>query len=68
MTGLLIDNPYINNKTETIYNPKLFLSLNGSNNNTNEISNELTTDNEIDISRFFSVNRYTGNDKFDYGQ
>ncbi len=68
MTGLLIDNPYINNKTETIYNPKLFLSLNGSNNNTNEISNELTTDNEIDISRFFSVNRYTGNDKFDNGQ
>ena len=68
MTGLLIDNPFINLETDTIYNPKIFLSINGSNNNTNEISNELTTDNEIDLSRFLSVNRYTGNDKFDNGQ
>ena len=36
--------------------------------NTNEISNEITTDNEFNLSRFFSVNRYTGNDKFDNGQ
>tara|TARA_Y100000590_G_scaffold26352_1_gene29708 strand:+ start:2574 stop:4751 length:2178 start_codon:yes stop_codon:yes gene_type:complete len=68
MSGFLIDNPFINERSGTIYNPKVFLSINGSNNNTNEISNELTTDNEIDISRFFSVNRYTGNDKFDNGQ
>ena len=68
MSGILIDNPFINSKTNTIYNPKIFMSINGSNNNSNEISNELTTDNEIDLSRFFSVNRYTGNDKFDNGQ
>ena len=68
MTGVLIDNPLINNKTKTIYTPKVFLGINPSKTNTNEISNELTTDNEIDLSRFFSVNRYTGNDKFDNGQ
>ena len=68
MTGILIDNPLINSKTKTIYTPKVFLGINPSKANTNEISNELTTDNEIDISRFFSVNRYTGNDKFDNGQ
>ena len=68
MTGILIDNPFINKKTKTIYTPKVFLGINPSKTNTNEISNELTTDNEIDISRFFSVNRYTGNDKFDNGQ
>ena len=68
MTGILLDNPFINKETGTIYIPKLFLGINGTKNNTNEISNELTTDNEIDLSRFFSVNRYTGNDKFDNGQ
>jgi len=68
MTGILIDHPLINNKTNTIYTPKVFLGINPSKSNTNEISNELTTDNEIDLSRFFSVNRYTGNDKFDNGQ
>ena len=67
MTGVFIDKPYSNNKG-TIYTPQFFLAINGSNNNTNEISNEITTDNEFNLSRFFSVNRYTGNDKFDNGQ
>tara|TARA_Y100000590_G_scaffold469602_1_gene658580 strand:+ start:7927 stop:10086 length:2160 start_codon:yes stop_codon:yes gene_type:complete len=67
MSGLLIDNPFVG-KDGTIINPLVFLAVNGSNNNTSEISNELTTDNEFDLSRFFSVNRYTGNDKYDNGQ
>ena len=41
MTGILIDNPLINSKTKTIYTPKVFLGINPSKANTNEISNEL---------------------------
>ena len=46
MTGIYIDHPYVS-KNMTVYNPMLFISLNSSKNNTVEISNELTTDNEF---------------------
>tara|TARA_B100000686_G_scaffold354795_1_gene467281 strand:- start:2193 stop:4382 length:2190 start_codon:yes stop_codon:yes gene_type:complete len=67
MSGAFLEIPYIN-KSNYIYTPSLFLVMNGSNNNTNEISNELTTDNEFDMPRFYSLNRFSGNDKFDNGQ
>jgi hypothetical protein len=65
MSGLLLETPLINRKSNIIITPKLSLILNGSQPSSDKVSNEESTNNSYSLLNSNTLNRYTGTDKLD---
>tara|TARA_B110000438_G_C15639126_1_gene574465 strand:- start:62 stop:907 length:846 start_codon:yes stop_codon:yes gene_type:complete len=68
MTGITIDTPIKHIRSEILINPKLTAIINSPQSNSNRISNEVSTNNNVSISNQRSLNRYGGTDKLDNSQ
>ena len=62
MSGIYIETPIKEIKTQTLFTPKASLILNSGQSNSNKISNETSTNNIYNIT---NLNRYSGTDKLD---
>ena len=68
MTGLFFETPLVNIKKNLYITPKVSLIINGSQPNSNQISNEESTNNTYNLLNNNILNRYTGSDKLDNSQ
>ena len=57
--------PRVPQISELLITPKISFIMNGSQSNSNKISNELSTNNNYDQLSFVKLNRYTSDDKLD---
>ena len=65
MTGLYIESPLRSDKNKLYILPKISFVINGSQPNSDKISNEESTNNVFSLLNFDSLNRFTGTDKLD---
>ncbi len=65
MSGLIIETPIVNRKTNLSIVPKASFILNGDQTSSNKVSNEESSNNSYSLLNVGSLNRYTGTDKLD---